>query len=236
MASIYLVRHGQASFGSENYDQLSELGQRQCLLLGQWMQQTGQPVETIYVGAMQRHQQSAEAFVAGYGAPAHLHAQHWQLKTGLNEFDHEQVIRRSRPELGSASQLLQFLAQQTQPRQVFETLFATALTRWMQGEHADDYAESWNDFKQRVHTALLELVPQTTPANNSIVFTSGGPISALCQHFLAIPDTHVMSLLAVLINSSVTRIVHSDGQCSLANMNTIAHLEQHNDRRLISFR
>ncbi|MCH1491392.1 MAG: histidine phosphatase family protein, partial [Luminiphilus sp.] len=30
MASIYLIRHGQASFGSDNYDQLSPVGQRQA--------------------------------------------------------------------------------------------------------------------------------------------------------------------------------------------------------------
>jgi broad specificity phosphatase PhoE len=30
MGQIYLVRHGQASFGSANYDQLSELGHEQA--------------------------------------------------------------------------------------------------------------------------------------------------------------------------------------------------------------
>ena len=30
MASLYLIRHGQASFGSDHYDQLSPLGQRQA--------------------------------------------------------------------------------------------------------------------------------------------------------------------------------------------------------------
>ena len=29
MGTLYLVRHGQASFGSDHYDQLSELGRRQ---------------------------------------------------------------------------------------------------------------------------------------------------------------------------------------------------------------
>ena len=35
MGTLYLVRHGQASFGSANYDQLSALGQRQCRRLGE---------------------------------------------------------------------------------------------------------------------------------------------------------------------------------------------------------
>lgn len=33
MATIYLIRHGQASFGAENYDKLSPLGERQASIL-----------------------------------------------------------------------------------------------------------------------------------------------------------------------------------------------------------
>ena len=34
MSELHLVRHAQASFGSDNYDQLSDLGHRQSRLLG----------------------------------------------------------------------------------------------------------------------------------------------------------------------------------------------------------
>jgi broad specificity phosphatase PhoE len=36
MGNLYLVRHGQASFGAADYDQLSELGQRQSVRLGEY--------------------------------------------------------------------------------------------------------------------------------------------------------------------------------------------------------
>ena len=35
MTDIYLVRHGQASFGEKDYDNLSKLGLEQSYLLGQ---------------------------------------------------------------------------------------------------------------------------------------------------------------------------------------------------------
>jgi broad specificity phosphatase PhoE len=41
MGNIYLVRHGQASFGAENYDQLSTLGQQQSQRLGEYFAQKG---------------------------------------------------------------------------------------------------------------------------------------------------------------------------------------------------
>lgn len=239
MANIYLVRHGQASFGAENYDQLSELGMRQCALLGQWMRQTGQQVDRLILGAMQRHQQSAMAFWEGYGSPAHLQQANWQLESGLNEFDHLQMVQLSRPELGSSAQLMQFLAEQKQPRQVFEQVFSEALVRWMSGSFDREYAESWCAFQTRIHHAMLKLVPDDSAmkqAQNAIVFTSGGPISVACQKLLAIPDSNLMSMMSVLVNSGVSKLMVRDGRLSLASINNVAHLEQHADRSLISYR
>ena len=36
MQKITFVRHGQASYGSDNYDKLSELGHKQTRLLGEY--------------------------------------------------------------------------------------------------------------------------------------------------------------------------------------------------------
>ena len=61
MGTLYLVRHGQASFGAANYDQLSELGQRQCAQLGAWMQARGKVFEGALRGTLARQRQSLEA-------------------------------------------------------------------------------------------------------------------------------------------------------------------------------
>ena len=55
MTVLYLIRHGQASFGAEDYDQLSELGRRQSVLLGTHLRQTQPPLDAIYAGSL-RHQ------------------------------------------------------------------------------------------------------------------------------------------------------------------------------------
>ena len=36
MSELYLVRHGQASFGSSDYDQLSEIGFKQSNVFGEF--------------------------------------------------------------------------------------------------------------------------------------------------------------------------------------------------------
>lgn len=39
MGQLLLVRHGQASFGADDYDQLSDLGKRQSIRLGEYWRQ-----------------------------------------------------------------------------------------------------------------------------------------------------------------------------------------------------
>ena len=50
--SLLLVRHGQASFGAADYDQLSERGQVQSRRLGDWLAQGGHRFEAVVVGGM----------------------------------------------------------------------------------------------------------------------------------------------------------------------------------------
>lgn len=55
MTTIYLVRHGQASFGKSNYDELSENGEAQATLLGQYFKQILKEQPYVVAGTMQRH-------------------------------------------------------------------------------------------------------------------------------------------------------------------------------------
>jgi len=65
MGTLYLVRHGQASFASDDYDRLSELGARQCERLGEWFREKGVRFEGVITGTLRRHTQSCEALARG---------------------------------------------------------------------------------------------------------------------------------------------------------------------------
>ena len=62
MTTILLARHGQASFGQENYDQLSELGSIQAQMLGQHYATTQRRIDAIFTGSLVRQQDSARHF------------------------------------------------------------------------------------------------------------------------------------------------------------------------------
>ena len=64
MGLILLVRHGQASWGAADYDQLSPLGEKQGEVLGSWLAKAGVRPTRLVGGTMRRHRQTAEATAA----------------------------------------------------------------------------------------------------------------------------------------------------------------------------
>ena len=58
MGTLYLVRHGQASFGADDYDQLSARGQQQSERLGAYWRERGLRFDAVLCGTLRRHGQT----------------------------------------------------------------------------------------------------------------------------------------------------------------------------------
>ncbi|WP_374358331.1 histidine phosphatase family protein [Pseudoduganella danionis] len=223
MGQIHLVRHGQASFGSANYDQLSTLGYEQSRLLGQWYASRKQTFHRVIVGGMERHQQTADACLAELPKTL-LPEGEWQHDPGFAEFDHHQVMLRHCPEFGDLAMFKQMLARHEQPQRALEHMFRAAVQRWMSGWHDDDYSETWPAFRRRT-IAALERLDGEHSKQSTIVFTSGGVIATLMQHLLGLQDYQVMEMMWTLVNGSVTKLLQRPGEFSVSYLNNFAHLE-----------
>ena len=92
MGTLYLVRHGQASFGAADYDQLSELGRRQSVRLGEYLANKGVTLDAVLTGTLRRHQQTYAGIAQGAGLG--LEPLQWP---GLNEYDSDAVIATIHP-------------------------------------------------------------------------------------------------------------------------------------------
>ncbi|KPQ27834.1 MAG: Fructose-2,6-bisphosphatase [Marinobacter excellens HL-55] len=229
MATIYLVRHGQASFGKENYDQLSPRGWEQGKILGRWLSDKVTP-GAIFGGNLQRHRETVEAIATGYGT----NLPDMQVLEGLNEFDHVQVVERFRPEWADKQVMARDLGSFPKPAKAFQQAFEKAVARWVSGEHDHDYAESWQDFRTRVNSALDQLV-EIAGGADMIVSTSGGPIAVIAQQLLELSDRKALEMNNVIANTSVSRILYSGPRRSLAVFNNYSHLEAE-DPALVTFR
>jgi len=234
MAELFLIRHGQASFGKEDYDQLSSKGEQQSRLLGQnWPLPPFESIKWVS-GAMVRHQQTANGFLKGAG----LSGSKLIVDAGFNEFDHLQILYRQQPSWESRHEMTRELASFSQPEKQFQQVFSQAIVRWVSGEYNSEYTESWVDFQQRCWQALLGLTAQAyrdSAVKTLMVFTSGGPISAIVQQVLSLSDRDTFAVNEVLANTGVTRLLFSGGKISLSYLNNFSHLQQDNEN-LVTYR
>lgn len=96
MSVLTLVRHGQASYMSQNYDQLSATGEEQSVRLGQYWVRQGRRFDHVFHGPAQRHIRTME-LVAGVYLDAALPFPQPQPIPDFDEFDAFQMLRRMTP-------------------------------------------------------------------------------------------------------------------------------------------
>jgi broad specificity phosphatase PhoE len=218
MGSLHLVRHGQASFGTDNYDRLSPLGHRQCERLGQYLLAKGQRFDAVITGTLVRHDESYAAIARGLGldlAPLRL--------PGLNEYDSEAVIATVHPgPLAKADTPEMF-------RQHFRTL-REGLVGWMAGRLQPRGMPSYADFVAGV-VAALDTVRQQHADQRVLIVSSGGPISTAVGQVLGTAPEVTIDLNMRIRNSAVTEFVVNPKRHLLLSYNTLPHLdgEEHAD-------
>jgi broad specificity phosphatase PhoE len=229
VSSVLLIRHGQASFGTADYDRLSPLGEEQSRRLGRWLKQSGRSPDLIVVGPLRRHVCTADFCVeaSGVSAPRISIA-------GLDEFDHEEVLARYRPDLDSGEALMAELATWDNPHRAFQRLFAEAVARWTSGEFDHEYARSWSAFRSAVMDGLQTLAEQD--AATIWAFTSGGPIAVMTNALVGAPVADTFNLSWPLVNTSTSRVLIGAKRRSLISYNGWPHLEGADAKELVTYR
>lgn len=221
-----MVRHGQASAGSADYDQLSERGERQCERLGDWLASTGHEFDAIVCGGMRRHRQTEAAIRRAYDARG-LSLPEAEIDAGLDEFDHHAVFdgfARGNPGheavLGSRQGGLQALG----------AMIHAALSAWA-ADGIDAVPETWTAFGERVVQAGGRLAARQ--GKDVLVLTSGGVISRLAQSVLGASDRSAVDLNLSLRNSALSEFHCRPYGLALGSWNTLPHL--HDDRALWTY-
>lgn len=218
MARLYLVRHSQASFGHENYDQLSQLGYKQSAYIPKHFESnTHFPINALYRGDMLRHQQTAEHSFKDMPAT---------IISGLNEFNHENVLHIHRPEIADREKAMMIVMSQPNPKQFVEDEFDIAMNKWMDEEGPTVYAESYTAFKERALNALQQIITTSRKEKHKevVVITSGGVISLLVAHILGMPQSKLAGLNTIIANTSVTSLLFNDSKITLGYFNNYSHL------------
>jgi broad specificity phosphatase PhoE len=231
MGLLLLVRHGQASFGADDYDALSATGHEQARILGRDLAARGIRPDRIIRGELRRHRETAEGILEGLGVAA------GELPVGVDagwdEFDFDHVLRVHAPSEESRTVMARVgdLPVDRQ-RAAFQALFEEATARWTGGAADHDYAEPFPAFVDRVTGALGRAAE--SGGGTVLVVSSGGPIALAASHLLAGDASLWAQLNRVAVNTAVTKVIGGRSGLHLSSFNAHTHLEH--DRSLVTYR
>lgn len=226
MTTIFLIRHGQASFGQQNYDQLSKHGQMQARVLGQYLGQIIADVPYAVAGSMQRHQHTANLALQQFSQSIIHTDPSW------NEFDHQQVFARYNARFADPELIKQDISAATNPTAFMSEIFNAAIKRWIDGKFDQEYHEPWTTFNQRIDLALSNLsehLIQQQP-KHAIVFSSGGVIATVIAKLLQLDWEKTAELIWKISNASITTIRFVDQSFQLISMNEYHYLQTEKEK------
>lgn len=235
MNQLFLVRHGQASFGAANYDQLSELGYQQALWLGEHFGDLGVRFDTVITGSLARQQQTAQQILLGSGQSLPI-----ATDTGFNEFDFHTLTR-----VYCHACNIEVPGTQDGGRLFFQML-RKAMVAWSQDElYAQTVPvqqqfpaalETWNEFRQRVHDAMQSLCATDTDNNsdaandhrsrNVLVVSSGGAMAMALSQILACGVDTLINLNLQTRNTGIHHFYFNQRGFQLAAFNSQPHLQR----------
>ncbi len=219
MGTLYLVRHGQASFGTDNYDELSVLGHQQSVRLGEYFKYKGIAFDATVTGTLQRQIQTFAGICEGMGVKfegetagvgAHV------LWPRLNEYNSEAVIAAVHP----------YPLEKPDTPETYKQhfrLLRDGLAQWMAGVVSPIGMPSYSDFVAGVTSALDHI--RSHHDGNVLLVSSGGPIATAVGHVMGTSPEATIALNMRIRNCSVTEFAFNPKGHRLLTYNTLPHLD-----------
>jgi len=231
MSTLFVIRHGQASFLEQNYDKLSALGETQARLLGEYWAKRRVIFDRVLSGPRTRQRETAritgEAYKAS-GIP-------WPAVEMAPEFDEyhgDTVLDAALPGLVERDPQVRdlqdvFLKSSTpaEKHRAFQRLFEIVIGRWVAGEIQAENVESWADFSARVNRGLSQIAANGGQGQQVAVFTSGGPIGVTMQRALHLSAEDTLRVAWMVRNGACSEFLFSGERFTLSSFNAFPHLD-----------
>ena len=223
MAMLFLVRHGQASFGAENYDCLSDVGRQQARWLGEYFRDRGVVFRRALAGSLVRQQDTAAEILAGMGVATPDIGTH----AGLNEYDGEALYR-------CFTDGADHRAHQNGDYRDYWRTFRAAFQAWTE-DRLTDMPETWAAFGDRMRGALTHATEGAAREDALLVVSSGGAIGRAVADLLGAPTATAIELNLQFRNTAFCEIIVGRGTQRLLSFNNVPHLDVAGRREALTF-
>jgi broad specificity phosphatase PhoE len=231
MSTIYLVRHGQASFGTDNYDQLSATGREQVQLLAQFFVESGEKIDRIYSGSLQRQRETAEIIASAVGMTEPI-----VVDSAFDEYDGDVILRCFAESLTPAEREAAGWPALKSDRRKFQLFLERAARAWVEARIAAEDMLPWHGFLGRITAGLTNIMRNEGRSKTLVLSTSGGVIGTAVAHVLGLSNHMGVELNWAVHNASITRLIYNADKVTLSMFNALPHLEREGRRHLITYR
>ncbi len=223
MSIIYLVRHAQASFGTENYDRLSELGRQQSRWLGEYFAGRGLRFSRVFAGTLTRQRDTAREVLAAMGARA---PEAIREHPGLDEYPGEALYRAYAGRDPLAHQRADF-------KDYWRT-FRAAMQAWAD-DSLSDVPETWEMFGARIRQALEAASVGAQRDETVLVISSGGAIGRAIADITESPARVAIEFNLQFRNTGFCELLASGATRRLLSFNNLPHLDHPERRGAVTF-
>lgn len=218
MQKILMVRHGQASYGAEDYDNLSELGKQQSFWLGEHLNQLGFKPALAVDGGLKRHAQTLAEM------SKNLHIAKGTTDPAFIEISLTNILEGYRKKYNN-------LPDFEQDRSLMNEALRLVLTAWIKGQFEADELP-WADYTTQVVNGLKNLASH---GENILVVTSGGTITAAVGAAQNLNASAQVSMMLKIHNSSTTKLIGTSTGFELHSLNNVAHLETADRKQSLTY-
>ena len=230
MGTIYLVRHGQAAFGTDHYDRLTEIGFAQARLLGGYFGRRNLRFDAVFTGTLRRQTETAQGIFEGHAELGTSPLQ--ETFPGLDEYKPEAIMMAFTGNVPAPA----LAAARRDPvvvRDHFRVL-REALLAWAEDRTKPEGMPVWQAFRDGAVEALVE-ARRRFPDGNVLIVSSGGPIAAVVAATLNAPPAAAVELNLRIRNSSLTEFAVTPRRHNLISFNGLPHLDTNPDPTLVTY-
>ena len=235
MATIYLIRHGQASFGEDDYDKLSPLGQRQAEALSTYLRLAEIRFDAVYSGDLKRQSGTAEIAISQHSSPVPHH-----IDPRFNEVRNDEQIERLVPEITRRKPEIHSLIERgLKSSKDYQKVIEAVFNFWISPDCNASGIQTWREFSDDARDALRDVMSNQGSGKTIGIFSSGGTIATIVAQVLGVDESLTYRFYEPMINCSMTQLFYSNKRVSLSCFNDYSFLEvlgRQSGEQLVTYR